>query len=139
MLFTNTNLYSNFARSPFYNRTLNTSTAALMRTDIHEKDGQYQLNIDLPGYSKENIKAELKDGYLTISAGKEETQEEKSEHGQILRQERYQGLQKRSFYIGDGYAEEDIKASYVDGVLNLNLPKEAPKALVEEKKYIAIA
>ena len=108
----------------------------MMKTDVKETDGGYELDVDLPGFTKEEIKLELENGYLTISTEKTlENKEEKK--GRVLRQERYAGTMSRSFYVGSYVTEEDIKAKYENGVLSLTIPKkEAPKA--PEKKAICI-
>ena len=108
----------------------------VMKTDIKENDKEYELTIELPGYKKENVNAELKDGYLIINANNEKNEEEKDEKGYI-RKERYFGSCSRSFFVGKNHKEEDIKAKFDNGVLTLNVPKEVEK-LPEEKKYIAI-
>ena len=108
----------------------------MMKTDVKETDAGYELDVDLPGFKKEEIKLELENGYLTISTEKSlENKEEKK--GRVLRQERYAGTMSRSFYVGEHVTEEDIKAKYENGVLSLSIPKkEAPKA--PEKKTICI-
>ena len=108
----------------------------VMKTDIKENDKEYELTIELPGYKKENVNAELKDGYLIVNATNEKNEEEKDEKGYI-RKERYYGSCQRSFFVGKNLKEEDIKAKFDNGVLTLNVPKEAER-LPEEKKYIAI-
>ena len=108
----------------------------VMKTDIKENDKEYELTIELPGYKKENVNAELKDGYLIINATNEKNDEEKDEKGYI-RKERYYGSCQRSFFVGKNLKEEDIKAKYDNGVLTLTVPKEVER-LPEEKKYIAI-
>ncbi len=108
----------------------------VMKTDIKENDKEYELTIELPGYKKENVNAELKDGYLIINATNEKNEEEKDEKGYI-RKERYYGSCQRSFFVGKNLKEEDIKAKYDNGVLTLTVPKEVDR-LPEEKKYIAI-
>ncbi len=113
------------------------NTANVMKTDIKENDKGYELDIDLPGYKKEDVKAELKDGYLTISASNDNTKEEKDEDGKYIRKERYTGSVSRSFYVGKYVTEEDIHAKFENGILKLSVPKvDAPK--VEENKYISI-
>ena len=112
-------------------------TANVMKTDIKENDKGYELDVDLPGYKKEDVKAELKDGYLTISASNDNTKEEKDEDGKYIRKERYTGSVSRSFYVGKYVTEEDIHAKFENGILKLSVPKvDAPK--VEENKYISI-
>ena len=113
------------------------NTANVMKTDIKENDKGYELDVDLPGQKKEDVKAELKDGYLTISASNDNTKEEKDEDGKYIRKERYTGSVSRSFYVGKYVTEEDIHAKFENGILKLSVPKvDAPK--VEENKYISI-
>lgn|SRR5574344_693149 len=109
----------------------------LMNTDIEELENGYQLDLELPGYDKKDIQAELKDGYLTINAKHSDHNEEKDENGHYIRRERYQGECRRSFYVGENITQEDIKASFENGVLKLTIPKKE-EAKVEDKKYIAI-
>ena len=111
--------------------------AQLMKTDIHENEDSYELDIDLPGFKKEDLTIELNDGYLTVSAAKGLDKDNSDKKGRIIRQERYSGAMQRSFYVGDGLKEEDIKASFKHGVLNLIVPKKE-KAKVPEKKTIMI-
>ncbi|HIX68922.1 MAG TPA: Hsp20/alpha crystallin family protein [Candidatus Anaerostipes excrementavium] len=109
----------------------------IMKTDVKEKDTEYEVDIDLPGFKKEDVKAELKDGYLTIRAAKGVDREEKKEDGKYIRKERYSGNMSRSFYVGKNVTQEDIHAKFEDGILKLTVPKkEAKKA--EEKSYITI-
>ena len=96
-----------------------------------------ELEIDLSGFKKEEVRAELKDGYLTLSAAKGLDKDAKDKEGNYIRRERYAGSMSRSFYVGDGVKEEDIHAKYEDGILKLSVPKKAPKA-VEKNGYIAI-
>ena len=106
----------------------------MMKTDVKETENGYELDVDLPGFKKEEIKLELNNGYLTISTEKSLSKENK---GKMLRQERYVGTMQRSFYVGGSITEEDIKAKYENGVLSLAIPKkEAPQ--VPEKKTICI-
>ena len=107
----------------------------IMKTDLKEKDGKYMLEIDVPGYDKEDIKIELQDGYLTVSAEKNEEKEDK--HAKYLNRERFTGMCSRSYYVGDNLKEEDIKANFKNGILTIEFPKEVEKK-VEEKKYIPI-
>jgi HSP20 family molecular chaperone IbpA len=107
-----------------------------MKTDVKEFDDRYEMGLDLPGYKKEDISAELKDGYLTVNASHEESSDEKNEDGKYIRRERYSGKCTRSFYVGEGVTEEDIKAKFEDGVLKLDIPKKEAK--LPEKKLIAI-
>lgn len=109
----------------------------LMKTDIKEKDNSYELAIDLPGFSKEDIKVQLKDGFLTISAEKNLNKEEKDQDGHYIRRERYCGQCSRSFYVGETVTDSEISAKMEDGILKLCVPKKDVKKLPEEK-YIAI-
>ncbi|MDE6635366.1 MAG: Hsp20/alpha crystallin family protein [Lachnospiraceae bacterium] len=114
-------------------------TGEIMKTDIKESDTGYELDISLPGYKKEDVKAELKDGYLTISAATSQDNSEKDEKtGRYIRRERYSGACSRNFYVGAEVTDEDINAKFQDGVLRLYVPKMDVKPAVEEKKYIAI-
>ena len=109
----------------------------LMRMDVHEAEDHYEVDIDLPGFKKEEITLELNDGYLTVQAAKGLDHDENDKRGKLIRQERYAGAMQRSFYIGDQVKEEDIKAAFKHGVLTLQIPKqEAPK--LPEKKTIQI-
>lgn len=109
----------------------------LMRTDIRKKDGSYLLDVELPGYKKEDIKISLYNGNLTISAEHHETADEKSAKGDILRQERYYGNTSRTFYVGDAIKDTDVHASYADGVLTVTIPTPEKKE-AETKKFIDI-
>lgn len=109
-----------------------------MNADVKEKKDSYEIALDLPGYDKNEVKVELSEGYLTISAKHSEDKEEKSKDERYIRKERYVGQMQRSFYVGDEITDEDIKASFTNGVLNLTVPKKEAKASVPEKKYIAI-
>lgn len=108
----------------------------IMKVDVKESDSGYEMDINLPGYKKEDVKAELKDGYLTISALTSQDKEEDT--GKYIRRERYTGSCSRNFYVGKDVFEEDIKAKFEEGVLKLFVPKKDAKPAVEEKKYIAI-
>ena len=101
----------------------------LMKTDVHETDTDYEMDVDLPGFKKDQINVNLEDGYLTISASKDHDQEKKDKHGKIIRQERFAGSMQRSFYVGEGVKTEDVKAKFEDGVLRLCIPKKELKAL----------
>lgn len=112
----------------------------LMRTDVKEYDDAYELYINLPGYRKEDIRAEVKKGYLVINASVSQNKEEKDEKtGKYIRRERYSGSCSRSFYVGKDIMQEDIKAKFENGVLTLRIPKkDAKKPEIEEKNYITI-
>lgn len=115
---------------------MNQNTLSTMRTDIVEKDNQYLLSMELPGYQKEDIQMELKDGYLLISASQNKNTEEKDEAGRVIRRERYSGSCSRQFYVGDVH-QEDIKASFENGELKIIFPKNNIHQ-VENKIYIPI-
>ena len=128
--------FNDFAR-PSYT-VKNIPTNGLMKTDIKETTDGYELKIELPGYKKEDVKAQLKDGYMTISASTSQSNDEKDSDGKYIRRERYVGSSSRSFYVGEDITEEDIKASFENGILNINIPKKQPQPKVEEHKYITI-
>ena len=109
-----------------------------MQTDVSETDKGYKVTMNLPGYQKEDIKGEVQDGYLTVTATTSKNNDEKDKDGKYIRKERYSGSCSRSFYVGDAVTQDDVKAKFENGVLTLEVPKkeEAPK--VEEKKYISI-
>ncbi|MCF2684379.1 Hsp20/alpha crystallin family protein [Faecalicatena contorta] len=140
MLLTNrgfNNLFDEMFDDPFYTRRYDNTSVQVMKTDIHEKEGDYIIEMELPGYAKEEIKADLKDGYLTITAHKNETKEEKEARGKCIHKERYTGTCNRSFYVGEELSQEDIKAAFKDGVLCLKFPKEVKKP-EEQPKMITI-
>lgn len=110
----------------------------MMTTDVKETENAYQLDMNLPGFAKEDIKAELKDGYLTINAESNSSNDEKDDDGNFIRRERYTGSCSRSFYVGDGVTQDDIHAAFKDGVLSLTVPKKEAIPEKEETKYIAI-
>lgn len=110
----------------------------MMTTDVKETENNYQVDMNLPGFAKEDIKAELKDGYLTIKAETAQSNDEQDDDGKYIRRERYTGSCSRSFYVGDEVTQEDIHATFKDGVLSLNIPKKEAIPQKEETKYIAI-
>lgn len=111
----------------------------LMKTDVKETDTGYEVDIDLPGFKKEEVNASLENGYLTISATKELDKDEKDKKtGTYIRKERYSGSCQRSFYVGDDITEDDIKGAFKHGILKLTIPKKEAAPAVETKKYIAI-
>ena len=127
-------LFDELFSDPFFTTPFETAgRSSLMKTDIQEKDGSYVIDMELPGYTKEDIQAELKDGYLTISANHTENKDEKDNKGKYLRRERFQGTCKRTFYVGEDIRQEDIKAAFQNGVLRLAVPKEAPQVLDKEQ------
>ena len=123
-----------FPRAP----KLSFENSSLMRTDVKEFDDRYEMGLDLPGYNKEDISAELKEGYLTVNASHDESKDEKNEEGKYIRRERYSGRCTRSFYVGEDVKQEDIKASFENGVLKLVIPKIEAKPQIEEAKSIPI-
>ena len=110
--------------------------ANMMKTDVKEVDQGYEVDVELPGFSKDEIHLELNGGYLTISTDKSVEKKQENEKGKILRQERYAGSMSRSFYVGSYVTEEDVHATYENGVLHLEIPKKEAK--VPEKKQILI-
>ena len=128
-------LFDDFFGYPFGGYEWN--GGSLMKTDIKETDGAYELEMDLPGFSKDEVKASLENGYLTISAAKGLDQDEQDKKtGKYIRRERYAGACERTFYVGEDVTQEDIKGEFKHGILKLTIPKKA--AQVPEKKYIAI-
>ena len=131
------NFFEDMFDDPFYSRGYAPQTQ-LMRTDIREKDGQYLLEIEVPGYTKDDVKAELKNGYLTITADRKEPVEETEDRTRYVRRERYFGTMKRSFYIGEEITEKEIHAAFRDGILRITIEKPQPKKIEEEKTSIPI-
>ena len=109
----------------------------LMKTDIREIESGYELDIDLPGFKKDEINAKLENGYLTISAAKGLDKDEQDKKGNYIRRERYAGSMSRSFFVGEGVTQEDVHAKFEDGILKLSVPKKAAKE-VEQQRYISI-
>ena len=139
------NLFDDFMDFPFNddfwgrkNPLYGKNAKRLMKTDIRETESSYELDVDLPGFKKDEIKASLENGYLTISAAKGLDKDEKDKDGKYIRQERYAGAMSRSFYVGDEVTQEDIKAKYEDGILKLSIPKKEKKPAVEQDNHIAI-
>ena len=117
---------------PFFSKT-----SSYMKTDIKEKDGNYLLDMELPGFNKEDIQMELKDGYLSVHAKRDTQTDEKDDKGNIIRQERFSGSCSRNFYVGEGVKQSDIKANFENGELKILIPKIDHKE-VEETKFIPI-
>ena len=139
------NLFDDFMDFPFdddfwgrKNPLYGKNAKRMMKTDIRETDDSYELDVDLPGFKKDEIQASLENGYLTISAAKGLDKDEKDKEGKYIRQERYAGAMSRSFYVGDEVTQEDIKAKYEDGILKLSIPKKEKKPAVEQDNHIAI-
>lgn len=130
------NLIDDFSFYPFRGYKEKNS---MMKTDVKEDDEKYEIDMSIPGVKKEDIKAELKDGCLTVSAATSSENEEKDEKQRYIRRERYFGSCSRSFYVGKEITQDEIKAKYENGVLTIDIPKkEEKKKEVEEQKYIAI-
>ena len=109
----------------------------LMKTDIRETEDGFEIEMDLPGYTKDEVTAEIKDGYLTITAEKNE-ENKSGEKGSYIRRERYFGSMSRSFFVGKHLSESDIKASFKDGTLSLSVPKEQPQAVEDTRHLVSI-
>lgn len=110
---------------------------SMMKTDVKEIEGGYQVAVELPGFDKNEISVELDKGYLTITASKDFSKDEQDEDDKYIRRERYAGTMQRSFYVGDSLQQEDIKAKYENGILKLEVPKEDTQK-IQQNKYIAI-
>ena len=122
------------AKNPLYGK----HAKNLMKTDVRETDDAYEVDIDLPGFEKDEVTAQLNDGYITISASKGLDKDEKDKKtGKYIRKERYAGSMSRSFYVGEDVTQDEISAKFENGILQLKVPKKANKA-VEGKNYIAI-
>ena len=137
------NLFDDFFSDPFEmmvptrNALYGKHGKNLMKTDVRETENSYELDIDLPGFKKDEVNVELKDGYLTITASTDSKKEEKQE-GKYIRKERYSGTTSRSFYVGEDLTQEDIKAKFENGVLKVLVPKKEEQPKVEKKSYIDI-
>ena len=139
------NLFDDFMDFPFdddfwgrKNPLYGKNAKRMMKTDIRETDGSYELDVDLPGFKKDEIQASLENGYLTISAAKGLDKDDKDKEGKYISQERYAGAMSRSFYVGDEVTQDEIKAKYEDGILKLSIPKKEKKPAVEQDNHIAI-
>lgn len=126
-------LFDDIFGDPFFRK----SESKMMKTDIREDKDNYVIDIDLPGFDKKNIKIDITDGYLTISA-KVDNEDKETKHGKYIRKERYFGECSRSFYLGDEVKAEDVKANFKNGILTLEIPKVENKGKLPEKKYIEI-
>ena len=123
------------AKNPLYGK----HAKNMMKTDVRETDDSYEVDIDLPGFKKDEVNAQLHDGYITISAAKGLDKDEKDKKtGKYIRRERYAGACQRSFYVGEDVTEQDIKAEFKHGMLKLFVPKKEAKPAVETKKYVTI-
>ena len=115
-------------RNPLYGK----HAKSLMKTDVRETENSYELYIDLPGFKKDEISIDLKDGYLSISAAKGLDKDEEDKKGKYIRQERYAGACSRSFYVGEAVESKDVSAKFEDGILKISLPKQVQKALPKQ-------
>ncbi len=120
-------------RNPLYGK----HSKNMMKTDVRENENNYEVDIDLPGFKKDEINAKLENGYLTISTSKSLDRDQKDSNGKYIRRERYSGSMCRSFYVGDNVKQEDIHAKFEDGILKLQIPKKEIKE-IEQKNYISI-
>ena len=140
----NRNLLSTLMTDPFdtffdaASAPMQKMAPTLMRTDIKETDEGYEMTIDLPGFKKDDVQAELKDGYLSITAQTQRESEEKDEKGTFVRKERFSGKCSRTFFVDEDIEDNDIKAKFEDGVLKIDVPKKQEQPKLEEKKTIAI-
>ena len=135
------NLLDDFFEVPDFPRFsgFGNTTNDIMHTDVKELDGGYEIEMNLPGFKKEDVQAELKDGYLTIHATTQSSDDKKDEStGKYIRRERYSGSCSRSFYVGEDVTQEDIKAKFENGVLIVSVPKKEAKPAVENKHIITI-
>ncbi|MDO4340235.1 MAG: Hsp20/alpha crystallin family protein [Eubacteriales bacterium] len=130
-------LFDDFFTSPHYKRSYSSNVHEMMKTDIKDQGNVYEMTMSLPGVRKEDVKAELKDGYLTIQATSNSENNESADDGKYIRRERYMGTCSRSFYVGDEVKQEDIKAKFEDGTLHLTIPKKE-EVVVDNKNYITI-
>ena len=160
-LFDDFDNWMDFSFPSFNQRLYGASVSQLMKTDVKETDKDYEVSIDLPGFKKEELQIELKDGYLTVSGSKEVSSKEEPKETQkdtktaepdaskkdakadqkpvkYIRQERYSGNVSRSFYVGENLEEKDIHAKFENGTLTLTFPKELEKKAVEEKHFVSI-
>lgn len=120
-------------RNPLYGK----HSKNMMKTDVRENENNYEVDVDLPGFKKDEINAKLENGYLTISTSKSLDRDQKDSNGKYIRRERYSGSMCRSFYVGDNVKQEDIHAKFEDGILKLQIPKKEIKE-IEQKNYISI-
>ena len=126
--------FPSFPRLPDVDRKLYGRHAAReMKTDVHEHEDHYEVDIDLPGFKKDEISIELENGVLTVNAAKALDENKETKKGTVIRQERYSGSMSRSFYVGEALTEEDITAKFEDGVLSLNVPKKDQRRLPERR------
>lgn len=110
----------------------------MMKTDVRETENGFEFDIDLPGFKKEDVKAQLKDGYMTIRAESKKEDDDQAKNGTYIRRERFYGSCERSFYVGEEVTEEDIKARFEDGILKISVPKKLPEPKIEQNRFITI-
>ena len=135
----NFEMMNGFFDDSFWGSRSGLRTMTTMATDIFETKDGYEIEMDLPGFKKDEVKVELNNGYLTVSAAKGLDEDDKDkETGKYIRRERYTGSCQRSFYVGDDITEEDIKGEFKHGILKLVIPKKEEKPEVETSKYISI-
>ena len=142
------NLFDDFWEFPFFDNSKEQKNIEkklyghhsknMMKTDIKETEKGYTIEMDLPGFKKDEVKVALENGYLTIAAAKGLDKDEKDKEGKYIRRERYAGNMSRSFYVGKDITEKDIHGKYENGILMLDIPKKAPEKKVEEKKFVKI-
>ena len=130
--------FNDFTRPAKSVARYNTPITNVMRTDVKETEGSYELEIDLPGYKKEDVQAQLKVCYMVITAQQQTQNEEQDKNKKYIRRERFYGSCSRSFYVGEEIMQEDIKASFKDGILKVSVPKKKAIPQVEENRYITI-
>jgi HSP20 family molecular chaperone IbpA len=128
--------FEDFSRPMRSGMNFGNAAGSIMKTDVKETDAGYEIDIDLPGYKKDDVKVQLNEGYLTINASTNTSNDEKDSEGKYVRRERYSGTCSRSFYVGEDVTQEEIKAKFEDGILKLFVPKKEEK--LPESRYIAI-
>ena len=132
-------VFSDMFDDMLFPATMSTANAPrLMNSEVREYDDHYELNMELAGFKKEDIKAELKDGYLTIKAERSANNDAQNDGGRVIRSERFMGTCQRTFYVGEHVQREDVRAAFEDGVLKLYIPKKVEQPKVQENHYIAI-
>ena len=132
-------VFSDMFDDMLFPATMSTANAPrLMNSEVREYDDHYELNMELAGFKKEDIKAELKDGYLTIKAERSADNDTQNDGGRVIRSERFMGTCQRTFYVGEHVKREDVRAAFEDGVLKLYIPKKVEQPKVQENHYIAI-
>lgn len=143
----NDNLFDNWFDDDFwpvsrearkFDEKLGGVNANFMKTDVKENGSDYEVSVELPGFDKNNVSVELKDGYLTITAKKDANNDQKDDEGRYIRRERYSGNVSRSFYVGDDLTEDDVHASFKDGILRLTVPKKDQQQIEDKRHVITI-